>query len=191
MAQPLPTSNCPKPSPSLGSASPGHRKGLLLGNPGSVQRRESPLAPPCLRTGLFLEYLVIFYFSFLVGHGEGRGSIVVQGNEGTVRNRNPLPGEEGAGSRERKPANCLGSGLEENSAEVLGVDSQGKEVRGTQVGVISAHPCSGPLCPQDIPRKESAVSSPFPFPEVDHLPLPPFLSSLSALSPPVPHHHIL
>ena len=67
----------------------------------------------------------------------------------------------------------------ELSKEVLGVDSQDKEGKGSEVGAISAHPMLWPLLSPGYPQ-EGEYSQHFPFPEGDHLPLPPFLYSLSA-----------
>lgn len=74
----------------------------------------------------------------------------------------------------------------ELSKEVLGVDSQDKEGKGSEVGAISAHPTLWPLLSPGYPQ-EGEYRQYFPFPEADHLPLPPLLYSLSAWSPPVLH----
>ena len=74
----------------------------------------------------------------------------------------------------------------ELSKGVLGVDYQGKEGKGSEVGAISAHPVPWPLLSPGYPQ-EGECSQHFPFPAADHLPLPPFPYSLFALSPPVLH----
>lgn len=58
-------------------------------------------------------------------------------------------------------------------------DSEGKEAKSSAVGrFLSTPPCVH-LFPQEIPRKESTLSSPFPFPEKHHLSYPiPFIHSL-------------
>lgn len=67
----------------------------------------------------------------------------------------------------------------ELSKEVLGVDSQDKEGKGSEVRAISAHPMLWPLLSPGYPQ-EGEYRQHFPFPEADHLPLPPLLYSLSA-----------
>lgn len=113
-----------------------------------------------------------------------------QKNQGTERKRNPVPG---MGRVLGKEEVVLGKGSKmiplvldwRELSKVLGVDSQGKEVKGSEVGAISAHPMLWPLLSPGYPQ-EGEYSQHFPFPEADHLPLPPFYS-LSALSPPVLH----
>lgn len=57
--------------------------------------------------------------------------------------------------------------------------SQGKEAKHSGTGQFLLTPPCGHLFPQEIPRKGSTLSSPFPFPEKHHLPCPcPLIHSL-------------
>lgn len=109
-----------------------------------------------------------------------------------LRERSPVPrpgrvlGEEEVTFVKGNKMIPLVQDWRELSKGVLGVDSQGKEGKGSEVGAISAHPVLRPLLSPGYPQ-EGAYSQHFPFPEVAHLPLPPFPYSLFALSPPVLH----
>ena len=108
-----------------------------------------------------------------------------------LRNRNPVPGVGRVLGEEEV---MFGKGNEmiplvrdwrELCKGVLGVDSQGEEGKGSEVGAISAPPCYGHSFPQDIPRKrvQSALSFPRGGPPAPiRIPY-----SLFALSPPVLH----
>ena len=76
---------------------------------------------------------------------------VLQGGSGSFRER-----------KHRMPWSWSG----EHSASGLGSGLSRQGARGSEVGPCLPTPCSGHSFPQDIPRKEGAVSSSFPFPEM-------------------------